>query len=284
MGDIDLDDLIDRLRTRLADPTRRVDIQPRDFDRQVATMSLSDLFSTGRSLAGGLQRVVAANQAGRPLDAADRAMVDQLGAAMATPQPPSLAAVATPEMLDAAERSLGHALPVGLRRTYGEVADGGFGPGSGLLGVADAVAAYHAHRIDPPMAPAGQAWPEWLLPILRYDLGVDAVDVGTGRVIGWDPETLTERSGGPGWLRTFRELAPSFEAWLDDWVRAPTPEERSRADMDRAMAEHARISRAYLAGLTPAERSAMGLPEEGWEDVVWGGLGRDDPADGSDAR
>ena len=42
------------------------------------------------------------------------------------------------------------------------------------------------------------------------------------------------------------------------------------------MAEHARAARAYLAGLTPDERAAMGLPEEGWEDVVWGGLGRDD--------
>ena len=230
-------------------------------------------------MAGSLGRMVAANQGGRPLDAAERALVDQLSAAMATPPPPGLGAVATPDVLEAAERSLGHALPVALRRTYGEVADGGFGPGSGLLGIADAVASYHAHRVDPPLAPVGETWPEWLLPILRYDVGVDAIELETGRIVGWDPETLTERSAGSAWRRTFRELAPSFEAWLDEWVRAPTPEERAQADMDRAMAEHARISREYLAGLTTAERSAMGLPEEGWEDVVWGGFGRDDPTD-----
>ena len=277
MTETELDELIERLRIRLADPNRRVDVQPRAFDRQVASMGLADLLSAGRSLAGSLGRVVAANQSGEPLDAADTATVDRLAAAMATPPPPSLRPAATPPMLAAAEASLGRPLPPTIRRVYGEVADGGFGPGSGLLGLADAVATYHAFRVRPPMAPAGEAWPEWLLPILRYDVGVDAVDLETGSVVGWDPESLTERSGGPAWRRTFQEVSPDLGAWLDEWVRAPTAEERARADMDRAMAEHARVAREYLAGLTPAQRAAMGLPEVGWEDVVWGGLGREDP-------
>lgn len=32
------------------------------------------------------------------------------------------------------------------------------------------------------------------------------------------------------------------------------------------------------AALTPGQRAAMGLPEVGWERVVWGGLGLDDDA------
>ncbi|HEX6867274.1 MAG TPA: hypothetical protein VF119_00645, partial [Candidatus Limnocylindrales bacterium] len=159
---------------------------------------------------------------------------------------------------------------------YGEVADGGFGPGSGLLPLADAIAAYHTARIDPPMAPAGATWPVGLVPVLRYDVGMDAVEVGSGRMVAWDPEELTERSGVRGWERTFSEIAPAFEAWLDAWATAKTPAELDAERMHAATIEHARASRAYIAALSPEERAAMGLPEVGWEQVVWGGIGLDD--------
>jgi hypothetical protein len=271
-----MDDLIERLRSRLADPERRVDTRPRAFDQAVASMDLSSLLSQGSALAGQLGRVVAANQASRPLVADLTATVDGLAAAMATPPAPALRPAATIAMLESAERELGFALPSAIRRVYGEVADGGFGPGSGLLPLATAVATYHEFRVDPPMAPTGQAWPAGLVPLLRYDIGVDAVEASSGRMIAWDPETLTERSGGPGWFRTFSELAPSFEAWLDGWVGSKTPDERAAEAARAAMREHARISREYLAALSPGERAAMGLPETGWEAVVWGGLGLDD--------
>ena len=31
-----------------------------------------------------------------------------------------------------------------------------------------------------------------------------------------------------------------------------------------------------IAAMTPEARAAMGLPEVGWEKVVWGGIGLDD--------
>ena len=41
------------------------------------------------------------------------------------------------------------------------------------------------------------------------------------------------------------------------------------------LADPARASRAAIAAMTPEQRAAMGLPAEGWERVVWGGLGLD---------
>ena len=39
------------------------------------------------------------------------------------------------------------------------------------------------------------------------------------------------------------------------------------------MVAMARESRARIAAMTPEQRAAMGLPEAGWEQAVWGGLG-----------
>jgi hypothetical protein len=272
----DLDDLIERLRARLADPARRVDVRPRAFDRDVATMDLGSLLGAGRGAAADLARVVDANRAGRPLGDDLAATVDALSSVFADPGAPPWRAPATAAMLEAAEVGLGSRLPDAMRRVYAEVADGGFGPGPGLLPLADAVATYHAYRVQAPSAPVGQAWPTGLLPVLRYDPGADTVELGTGRMVAWDPESLTERSGGTGWMRTFRELAPSFEAWLDAWVRAPTPDERLQAQMEASTAGQARAARAAIAAMTPQQRAAMGLPEVGWERVVWGGIGLED--------
>ena len=47
----------------------------------------------------------------------------------------------------------------------------------------------------------------------------------------------------------------------------------------------AREARENIARMSPEERAAMGLPEVGWERVVWGGLGwvEDDETGGSAA-
>lgn len=69
--------------------------------------------------------------------------------------------------LDAVERRLGFALPAGVRQIYGEVANGGFGPGYGLIGLAggalsdlrrDAVDEYLI-RCEPDPHDQGWAWP-----------------------------------------------------------------------------------------------------------------------------
>jgi hypothetical protein len=97
-----------------------------------------------------------------------------------------------------------------------------------------------------------------------------------GRVISWDPEELTERSGDRAWQRSFRETSPSVEAWLGAWVEAPTPEEQAAARQGAWMIEEARRSRAAIAAMSVEERRKLGLPDVGWEKVVWGGIGLDE--------
>ena len=46
--------------------------------------------------------------------------------------------------------------------------------------------------------------------------------------------------------------------------------------MNASLIEEARKARAMIGAKTPEERAAMGLPEVGWEKVVWGGLGLED--------
>lgn len=67
------------------------------------------------------------------------------------PLPPL--APASAEAVADAERRLGHRLPPLLRRLYREVANGGFGPGYGILGVAgghpDDLGMTAANLLDP---------------------------------------------------------------------------------------------------------------------------------------
>jgi hypothetical protein len=270
-----VDDLLARIRTRIQDPDRRVDVRTSAFSENVRSLDLGQLFSQGRSVAADLFRVVEANQAGRRLDPDLIAKAGQFGAAMNDPITPSLPPALDDEAIAAAEAGLGSGLPGDLRRLYTEVADGGFGPGGGLLRLAMAVEEYRSLRADPP-GPRGQTWPEGLLPVVVYDPGYDGVDTATGAVISWDPEELTERSGDEAWRRTFEEVAPSVEAWMEAWVESKTLEERTNEQVGSSMVEQARASRAMIAAMTPEERAAMGLPEVGWESVVWGGLGLED--------
>jgi hypothetical protein len=277
-GQVDLDDLIERLRQRARDPDRRVDITVDRFSEHVRTLSLGQLLDRGQSVATSLKRVVDANRQGLPLDQDLVAEADRFAVDISTPAHPDLPSVATEADLQAAEAALETRLPHALRRIYAEVADGGFGPGSGLLSLRAAVAAYLGLRAEP-AGPTGQAWPEGLLPLREYEPGYDGVDVTSGRMIAWDPEELTERSGDRAWQRSFSELAPSVEAWLDDWVGAKSPNELIAENAATMMVEQARKSRAMIAAMTPEARAAMGLPEVGWEQVVWGGIGLD-PDDG----
>src|SRR6185437_14397483 len=81
--------------------------------------------------------------------------------------------LATPEVIAATEQALGFSLHPFLCRLYREIANGGFGPGYGLTGLAGGhrdvegaalVARYHEFRAGP--------WPDRLLPL--WDWG-DAI-------------------------------------------------------------------------------------------------------------
>jgi hypothetical protein len=277
-----MDDLIGRLQTRAADPKRRTDA-PQSISTAGPGGTLTTMFGNTGQLGGlnlgsvmsDLQRVVAANQEGRAIDADIAGRVEAVTAGMSTDNSTGLPAPASTAALDGAETSLGFALPAELRRLYAEVADGGFGPGGGLLPIDRAVGVYRDLRANPPL-PRGRTWPERLLPLVDRDPGYDALEVGTGRVVGWDPEGLAEYAGPKAWLRSFSELSPSLEAWLGEWVDARPAHEVLQERVNATLIEDARRSRALMAAKTPAERRAMGLPVVGWERVVWGGLGLED--------
>ena len=271
-----LDDLIARLQRRAADADRRVDVRQDVFSAQVTSMNLGSLLGMLGGAAADLKRVVADNQAGR-VDPDLVAKADRIAADMSTPVETSLPPRAAPAALDQVEADLGFPLPPVLRRVYLEVADGGFGPGGGLMRIADAAAAYARMRTGAEL-PRGMIWPERLLPIREVDPGFDCVDASSaaGRIVAWDPEDLREFSGEKAWNRSFSEIAPSVEAWLEEWVGGQTQAEKDRDVMRQMMIDEARRSRAYFAAMTPEERASYGFPEVGWESQIADGLGMDE--------
>ena len=280
----DIDTLIEQLRARAADPERRTSSPPSRFFAAARTMDLGGLLQMGRSLASELGRVVAANQEGR-LDEAGVERARELERDMSTPAPMVLPAPADAASIAAAEAALGVALPPALRRVYAEVADGGFGPGEGILPLAEVERTWGELRA-PGSMPRDRTWPDGLLPLVEMSPGFDCVDAATGRIVAWDPEELTERSSEERFRRSFRELFPSVEAWLTDWVGSKTQAEQQAELMahvlsDESQVQQAREARALIGRMTPEERAKMGLPEVGWERVVWGGLGWDEDEAGS---
>ena len=280
-----IDDLIDRLRRRAADPDRRVDFRQSVFSQQVTSLNLGSLLGMLGGAAADLRRVVADKQAGR-VDPEIVAKADLIGAAMSTPVVATLPSPADPAAVEQAEAGLGFALPPVLRRVYLDVADGGFGPGGGLMSLASATAAYARLRKGDEL-PRGRSWPERLLPIREVDPGFDSVDAASlaGRIVAWDPEDLREFSGEKAWNASFSEIAPSVEAWLEEWVGANTQAENDQEFMRKMMIDEARRSRAYFAAMTPEERAAYGFPEVGWESQIADGLGmEEDEADRDPSR
>lgn len=92
-------------------------------------------------------------------------------------------APASPQQLAAAEAVFGHALPPILRQIYGAVANGGFGPGYGVMGVAGGVtddqgetieSCYQALREDDPQDPTWQ-WDARWVPFCHWGCGVYSV-------------------------------------------------------------------------------------------------------------
>jgi hypothetical protein len=144
-----------------------------------------------------------------------------------------------------------------------------------LLGIDRALATYRHLRSKSP-GPRRSTWPVGLLPLVDQDPGWDCLEGTSGRIVGWDPEGLAERSNEGVWLRSFSELAPSAEAWLTTWVGSRTRQDETADLMARARVTEARRARERIAAMTPEQRAAMGLPEVGWERVVWGGIGLDE--------
>jgi hypothetical protein len=257
-----LDELLPRLRDRAADPDRRTSSRPSQLGAQMRSLDLGGLLSMGRSLADQLRGVVAANQAGTIDPAATEAALD-LERRMATPAGSVLPAPADEATIAAAEARFGVRLPPALRRVYAEVADGGFGPGEGLLPLSLVVRQLDELR-SPGMMPEGRTWPDGLIPLVSMDPGWDCVEASTGRVIAWDPEELDERVSDPTWAGAFREIQPSVEAWLTDWVGSRTQAQVREIEMRAMREDGAYIHIRNLQAMSPEQLAGFGLGP-GWE-------------------
>jgi hypothetical protein len=282
------DALIDRLRERIADPRRRVDSRPSEFLASATSQGLGGLMSMGRALADDLRRLRTSGPDDELI-----ARADELGAAMNAPAQRPLPPPATPDQLAATEARLGVTLPPLLRRLYLEVANGGFGPGPGIVGVTGGwktdhgkvIEDLHAVMLEATIENPRWIWPPALVPVVDHSGVYACTDASTsaGRMVEFDFEDLDDDGPDGGWSRAFREVAPSLEAWLNAWLGAPPADERWAAQEAAAFSGVPEETRVYWASMTPAERAEYGLPEVGWGRALFGDAWGDDPRDGSGA-
>jgi hypothetical protein len=146
---------------------------------------------------------------------------------------------ATEEELAAAERRLGFAIPPAVRQVYGSVANGGFGPGYGLIGIGggarsdlgrDAVEEYVMFR-QPDSEDPEWYWPEKLLPICHWGCAIySCVDCSDGKatVIRFDPNPIDG-----DWTKAFAAEGYAFLGWLQAWLRGEELFERGLRDPER---------------------------------------------------
>ncbi|WP_066943798.1 SMI1/KNR4 family protein [Streptomyces lushanensis] len=163
-------------------------------------------------------------------------------AASAHPGSAPLPAPATREAVARAEAALGFSLPPLLAGLYLRIADGGFGPGYGLLSLDAAVAAYLDGRGtnragaegedgadgDGDSADGGWGWPEGVFPLADWGCAMLAcVDCRSEDepVLLFEPNPGTVDSAW--WLDS-----PGLAAWLAGWLDGTAWFEDEDSDMD----------------------------------------------------
>lgn len=276
------DSLIARLRERAADPVRRVDVRPNTLAMGGQLLDLGGMLRGPGGIASLLTQL--RGDLARLQDPARApevtAKVERMMTGMTPPPPAPLPGPADEATVARAEAVVGP-LPPLLRRVYREIADGGFGPGYGLLPLATVATTYRSLRDTPP-GPPGAAWPDALVPFVEEDGDYTAVDRTTGRVIGydgeelleeWDPDDPDEAAAERGWKRCFSETAPSVEAWLGRWLDTPTVAERMAEEVKAMQADPMAIHRKNMresmdryAAMTADERRKH-ISDEVWEQL-----------------
>ena len=129
-------------------------------------------------------------------------------------------------VIAASEVTLGFALPVLVRRVYQEIANGGFGPAYGLLGLSggmlnedrqDAVTLYQEYRRPDP-EDSNWCWPARLLPLGRLGCAMYLCadcSYECAPIVWFEPNPHTD---GQSWDDSFFRFATSFEEWLSAWL------------------------------------------------------------------
>jgi hypothetical protein len=226
MADIPVE-LFKRIAERANDPMRRTYMagawataQPMDFDGL-----LSDLRKHGAPGAhglagalGNLQAMVGGMMGGKGMLMMGPGGIMSMGDAPTGPQP--LAPPPGPDALAEAEAAIGRPLPPELHQLYA-IGDGGFGPGEGLMPVAQMVARYR-ELTDEPYGPAGQDWPKSLVPLFDENPVLVCLDFGSGEIVAWDPEEIEDEDSDEDWQRSFKPEHPSLAALMADWLERPS--------------------------------------------------------------
>jgi hypothetical protein len=133
---------------------------------------------------------------------------------------------ATDEAIASTERRLGFRLPQLLKKLYLNAANGGFGPGYGVMGVEGGFTddlghtvtdLYENYRQPDPEDPSW-LWPEQFLPICHWGCVVySVVDCSQSPSPVYFADISAKEPGEP--METIMHLhKPSLEVWLGDWL------------------------------------------------------------------
>ena len=133
---------------------------------------------------------------------------------------------ATDGAVASAERRLGFNLPQTLKKIYLNVANGGFGPGYGVMGVEGGFTDDMGHTVadlyesyrQPDPEDQSWLWPEQFLPICHWGCVVySVVECSRSPSPVYFADLSVKEPGAP--METIMHLhKPSLEAWLGDWL------------------------------------------------------------------
>jgi len=291
MADIPLD-LFQRIAERANDPMRRTamaganaNARPLDLDSLSA-----DLKKHAPPQAQGLLGALGKMRSLIGEDVPGFTMVGpggtmSMGSMPAGPQ--ALQPAPGEQALVSAEKAIGRPLPDEVQQLYA-IGDGGFGPGAGLMPLADVVDRYREMTREP-YGPLGQDWPKNLLPLFDEDPVLGCIDIDSGEMVAWDPEEIEDEDSDEDWQNSFKVEHPSLAARMSEWLGERTVEEQVRDGMRDAAAmmtargpspvtgypmqfddpgQQAEAEIAFLGYADPSLRADFGLPETGWEDEV----------------
>ena len=126
--------------------------------------------------------------------------------------------------LELAESSLGFPLPQLLKRLYLEIANGGFGPGYGLMGLVsgfrddcgDTALESYELRVEPDPAEPGWNWPAGLLPICTWGCAIYSC-IDCSKSIGF-PMVIFDPNLSASWDECLIPECDSFDEWIAIWA------------------------------------------------------------------